>query len=88
MKPTFEAALDDLARVVLALEPCAEEYVLCGGFAAWAYQALPGVRAPEQALLTFDIDLAVAPRIADAPNVSALLLAAEFEALHHRGTLR
>lgn len=84
MKPTFEAALEDLARVVIALEPLAGEYVLCGGFAAWAFQALPGVRRPDEALL--DIDLAVAPRLADQPSLSELLLAAEFGALHDRGT--
>ena len=59
--PSFEEALVDLPRFLLALEPYLDQLVLCGGWVPYFYRRLPGLSQPAHGpLLSHDFDV-VAP---------------------------
>ncbi len=56
----FVEALSDFARILGVLDPYRNEIIVAGGFAAFLYRYVgPGPAKPEDAILTYDLDLVV-----------------------------
>ena len=62
--PSFEEALVDLPRLLLAVEPYLDQLVLCGGWVPYFYRHLPELAKPRHGpLLSHDFDLVTPPKL-------------------------
>lgn len=62
--PSFEEALVDLPRFLLALEPYLDQLVLCGGWVPYFHRRLPGLSRPAHGpLLSHDFDVVAPPEL-------------------------
>lgn len=82
---SYDEALKDLSRLLVALEPFGEHVVLAGGFAAWLHRFVEPYDGAGPELFTQDIDYAVPIRLpADLPSLAEALEEIAFVALRSR----
>lgn len=82
---SYDEALKDLSRLLVALEPFGEHVVLAGGFAAWLYRFVDPYDGAGPELFTLDIDYAVPTRLpTELPSLAEALGEIAFVGLRSR----